>query len=44
LGLKVQIIQNDEKLENLKNIISKYKKVFFDTETTSLDVMQADLV
>ncbi len=44
LWLKVQILGDDEKLENLKNIISKYKKVFFDTETTWLDVMQADLV
>lgn len=44
LNLKVQIIGKDEDLNNLKNIINNYKKVFFDTETTSLSIMQADLV
>lgn len=44
LNLQVQIIGNDKDLENLKNVISNYKKVFFDTETTSLEIMKADLV
>lgn len=44
LNLKVQIIGDDEDLEKLKNILKNYKKVFFDTETTSLSIMQADLI
>lgn len=44
LDLKVKIIKNDKNLEELKNIIWKFDKVFFDTETTSLNIMQADLV
>lgn len=44
LNLKVQIIKNDTDLEKLKHSIESYKKVFFDTETTSLSIMQADLV
>jgi hypothetical protein len=44
LNLKVEIIKNDKDLEELKNIILKFDKVFFDTETTSLDFTQAELV
>lgn len=44
LWLKPKIIQNDKDLEDLKEIIKKYQKVFFDTETTSLEIMKANLV
>jgi len=44
LNLKVKIIKNDKDLEELKNIILKFDKVFFDTETTSLDFTQSELV
>lgn len=44
LNLTVQIISNNEQLDSLKNMISKYQKIFFDTETTSLNVMEAQLV
>lgn len=44
LNLKVQIITQDKKLEELLEKISQYKKVFFDTETTSLEIMKAQLV
>lgn len=44
LWYKIEIITNNEKLEKLKNIIKNYKKIFFDTETTSLDIISANLV
>jgi len=44
LNLKVQIITKDEDLEKLLKTISQYEKVFFDTETTSLEIMKAQLV
>ncbi len=44
LHLKVQIISNNEQLDKLKNTLTKYKKIFFDTETTSLNVIEAQLV
>lgn len=44
LWLDVQIITQTKDLENLKTILKNYKRVFFDTETTSLHIMQADLV
>lgn len=44
LWLDVQIITQIKDLENLKTILKNYKRVFFDTETTSLHIMQADLV
>lgn len=44
VNLKIQIIQKDKELENLKNTIKSFKKIFFDTETTSLNIMQANLV
>lgn len=44
LNLKVQIITKDSELETLLEKISQYKKVFFDTETTSLEIMKAQLV
>lgn len=44
LGLKVQIIDNKEKLDKLFEKIKKSEKITLDTETTSLDIMQAKLV
>jgi hypothetical protein len=44
LNLKVNIVSNKENLEKLKNILKNYKKVFFDTETTSLNIYEANLV
>lgn len=44
LNLTVQIISNNEQLESLKSIVSKYQKIFLDTETTSLHIMEAQLV
>lgn len=42
--LKVQCVTNKKDLENLKNILKNYKRLFFDTETTSLSIMEAQLV
>ncbi|MDD5770608.1 MAG: 5'-3' exonuclease H3TH domain-containing protein [Candidatus Gracilibacteria bacterium] len=44
LNLKVQIIKNNDYLEKLKEILKNYKKIFFDTETTSLNIIEAELV
>lgn len=44
LWLKVQIINDDKSLENIFEIIKKSEKISLDTETTSLDIMQAKLV
>ncbi len=44
LNLNVNIIWDDEWLDKLQNNISKYKKIVLDTETTSLSIMQAQLV
>ncbi len=44
LGLDVKIITQTKDLENLKTTLKNYKRVFFDTETTSLNIMEANLV
>ena len=44
LNLKVQVVQNKEWLDNLFKLIEKYKKVSIDTETTSLNIIEAKLV
>lgn len=44
LNLKVKIIQKDVDLEKIFEKIKNSEKISFDTETTSLDIMQADLV
>ena len=44
LWLWVKIIKNKEWLQNLENLIKNSKQISFDTETTSLDVMQAKIV
>ncbi len=44
LWLKVQIIQNNIDLEKLLETIKIYKKMSFDTETTSLNIIKAELV
>jgi DNA polymerase-1 len=52
LDLKVQIIGDNEWLENLKKLLDpeinsgwqKYNEIVLDTETTSLDIIKAELV
>ena len=44
LKLKVNIVNNDEKLENLFNLIKHFPQIIFDTETTSTDIIKAELV
>ncbi|MDD3302637.1 MAG: 5'-3' exonuclease H3TH domain-containing protein [Candidatus Gracilibacteria bacterium] len=44
LGIKVQIIGDDEGITNLENKLSNYTEIVLDTETTSLDIMKAKLV
>jgi hypothetical protein len=44
LWLKVHIIDNDENLKKLKETCVKEKKFVLDTETTSLNIMVAELV
>ncbi|RKW21475.1 hypothetical protein D8B46_07450 [Candidatus Gracilibacteria bacterium] len=44
LNLNVKIIGNDEFLKKIFEEIKKYEKIVLDTETTSLDVMQAKIV
>lgn len=44
LWLKVQIVNNFKKIKNLFEKIKKIEKICLDTETTSLDFMDADLV
>ena len=44
LNLNVKIIWNDEFLKKIFEEIKKYEKIVLDTETTSLDVMQAKIV
>lgn len=44
LKLNVKIIQNKKDLDLLWNKITKYKEVIIDTETTSLNIIEADLV
>jgi DNA polymerase-1 len=43
LDLKVHIIDNDENLAKLKESCLKEKELVLDTETTSLDIMDAEL-
>ncbi|NUJ97892.1 hypothetical protein HGA92_03855 [Candidatus Gracilibacteria bacterium] len=44
MNLKVQIIADNEGLEELEKIIKNYKEIVLDTETTSLNTMEAELV
>ena len=44
LKLEVKLIQNKQQLEKLFDKIKNLKEIIIDTETTSLNVMQADLV
>lgn len=44
LWLKVQLIQNKNDLEKLWNLIKSYKQIVLDTETTSLNIIDANLV
>lgn len=44
LKLDVKIIDNDEKLEKVFNNIKNFPQITFDTETTSLNIMEAKLV
>lgn len=44
LWLKANIIDNEEKLEKLFELIKKHKEIYFDTETTSLNIIDAKLV
>jgi DNA polymerase I-like protein with 3'-5' exonuclease and polymerase domains len=44
LGLNVQIVGDSEWLENLKNKFKCIDKIVLDTETTSLDIIKAELV
>lgn len=44
LKLKVKIIWNKEKLDDLCLLINNYENIVFDTETTWLDIMTAELV
>jgi DNA polymerase I len=40
----VQVVDDDQKLADLSTILKSAEKISFDTETTSTDAMQADLV
>ncbi len=42
--IDVHVIDDEEKLKDLQTILKTAKKISFDTETTSTDAMQADLV
>ena len=44
LWLKVQIVKNKESLNELFNKIKTFDKLSLDTETTSLNIIEADLV
>jgi DNA polymerase-1 len=44
LGLKVKIIWDKQGLDELKNKISKYSEIVFDTETTNLNTLIAEIV
>jgi len=44
LKLNVKIVAEKEQLDELEIKINNYKKVVLDTETTSLDIMKAELV
>lgn len=44
LWLKVKLVQDKEQLDELFNKIKNYQKICLDTETTSLDIMEALLV
>ena len=44
LWLKVKIVWNKEELDNLKKEIKKNDKLVLDTESTSLNIMKAELV
>ena len=40
----VHVVDDEQKLANLREVLRSAKKISFDTETTSTDAMQADLV
>ena len=42
--IKTVLVDSPEKLQDLQQVLSKTKKISFDTETTSTDPMQASLV
>lgn len=42
--LQVQIVGDEESLKNLEKLLQSYSEIVFDTETTSLDPTQAELV
>ena len=44
LKLDVKIIDSDEKLDKLFNNIKTFEKIVLDTETTSLNIIEAELV
>ena len=44
LWLKVKIIKNKLLLDELFNLVQKYKEISFDTETTSINIIDAELV
>ncbi len=44
LKLKINIINNDEKIENLFNLIKNFPQISLDIEATSLNIMEARLV
>ena len=44
LNLKVKIIWDNEWLQNLEKIIEKYDEIVLDTETTSLNPIEAEIV
>lgn len=44
LKLDVKIINNDDKLEKLFNLIKVFPQITLDTETTSINIVEAELV
>jgi len=44
LGITVNIVDTDKKLEDLVRVLNKAKIISFDTETTSTEEMKADIV
>lgn len=44
LDLKVQIVDTKEKLDKLFELVKNKKEIVLDTETTSLDIIEAELV
>jgi len=44
LKLKVNIVDNDEKLEKLFKNIKNFPQITLDTEATSINIIKAELV